>query len=342
MADRDRRLELVEHAYDLDRSGSEWLAEISGPMRCVHASAATAWLFEIDRHTGQLALGSHHCEDPQVAEQIRQTFSEVPLELLELFFAGPLLASTASAVLANHGIVLDKTPLQAKFLNCGFTDIFALQAFDPLGAGVSVGVGLTERIELNSAERRSWSQVAAHLAAGYRLRRRLGTHEPSSQAAAVMTPNGKAEHLDSSVDGELRILLEQAVKRVERARTHDRDAHEALELWQSLIAGQWSLADYYESSGRRYYVAIRNPPAVADNKALTRREAEVVTYVASGTKTQAAAYALGVDEVTVRGYLRTAMAKLGIATRAELISVRAMLLSRARLDPGPALASGPE
>ncbi len=325
----DRRLELVETAYNLDVAGPDWLAEISGPMRALHDAAVTAFVFEFDRVDGLPVLGDHFTENPQVAAQLQRTFAEVPVEILDLFFTIPLLAASTREVLDRRGIDIAATNIADVLAASGFADIFAMSAFGPLGAGVSIGVGLGERFAASEGQRRAWSQIAAHLAAGHRLRRKLGASKAVDLAEAVLSTEGKLEHAESGViDHGLCEVLKQAVARVERARVRGRDAEEALALWQSLIAGEWSLADHFEGNGRRFYVAVRNPPEVAENKALTRREAEVVSYVACGTKTAAAAYALGLDVGTVRGYLHTAMTKLGIGSRTELMAIRAMLLAQ--------------
>lgn len=328
----DRRVALVESAYDLEIPQTEWLTELGRPMR-ESLDGVSAFVFEINNRDGKFVLGDHDTEDPRVAEQLEHTIASLPQPILDLFFGTPLLATCSSDVLAGGGIEMDATQLPDTYAEVGFKDVFAMSAFDPLGGGVALGVGLAERIDPPPGQRVLWTQVAAHIAAGFRLRRRLGGHKGVERATAVLGTDGKLEHAESSVDAEQRELLRQAVDRVERARLRGRATDEALQLWQSLIAGEWSLADHFEGNGRRFYVAIRNPPEVAESKALTRREAEVVSYLACGTKTAAAAYALGLDEVTVRGYLRTAMAKLGMSSRAELIALRSMLLERRRIDP---------
>lgn len=331
----DRRIAIVEAAYDLEIPQDEFLTELGQPMR-ESLDGVSAYVFEINQRDGKFVLTDHQSEDPRVAEQLKRTVATLPQEMLNLFFGTPLLATASSDVLASGGIDFDSTLLPAMYAEVGFKDVFAMSAFDPLGDGVGLGVGLRERSGPPQDQRMLWTQVAAHVAAAFRLRRRLGGRKAVEQASAVLRTDGNLDHAESGVDAEQRELLRQAVDRVERARVRGRATQEALELWQSLIGGQWSLADHFEGNGRRFYVAVRNPPAIADSKALTRREAEVVSYLACGTKTQTAAYALGLDEVTVRGYLRTALNKLGMRSRAELIAVRSMLLERRRIEPSGA------
>jgi len=321
----DRHLQLVERAYDLEIAKPEWLAEVGRPLRESLAGAASCFAFEVDRRDGTSVLGRHDAEDPEVITQLRRSFAEVPPPILRAFFAAPLEAKSSADLLAEAGFDIDATVLPDAYARVGFKDVFSISAFDPLGGGVIFGIGLRERVSPSPEQRVMWMQVAAHVAAGFRLRRQLEGRAAIDQATAVLRPDGTLDHADSDLTPDLRGLLSEAVRRVEQARTRGRPTQEALELWQALIAGSCSLVDHFIGGGRRCYVAVRNAPKIARSKALSRREAEVITYIASGTGTRAVAYALGVDLATVRGYLRTAMAKLGIRSRAELISLHAML-----------------
>jgi DNA-binding CsgD family transcriptional regulator len=184
-------------------------------------------------------------------------------------------------------------------------------------------------------DRVTLAQIGAHIAAGARLRQDRRGQSIVDAGDAILTPEGKLEHADASrlpdPSAATRELLGEAVKRVEQAKQRGRSAQEALALWWGLVDGRWSLVSHFEGSGRRYYVAVENPPESAKHRALSRPEAETVAYIASGTSTRDTAYALGLDTVTVRRHLRNAMAKLGIRTRVELIAFRATLLGH--LEP---------
>lgn len=110
-------------------------------------------------------------------------------------------------------------------------------------------------------------------------------------------------------------------KRVDRSRGRLRkDApDEALELWRGLCDGTWSLVDHFDSDGRRYMVARQNEPAVAADRALTPREQQVVAFVAMGHADKLVAYELGLAESTVQSHLSSAMRKMCIPNRTELI-----------------------
>ncbi|PRQ05905.1 Bacterial regulatory protein, luxR family [Enhygromyxa salina] len=327
------KVDLVELAYALDRQPQQWLHDLGATLRGTIPGIVNCYAFEVSRVAGRVTLGEHWVEEPLVGEQLRKTFAEASDELLDLFNGAPLLAKMTSAVLAEAGISISTTPLPAAYAAMGVVDQFAVSATDPSGRGAVLGMSLDNHDGPSPEDRVMLAQIGAHVAAGARLRRRLGGRPAIDEADAVLRPSGELEHLDDATAPSE--LLREAVARVERARSRRADEREALELWQGLVAGQWSLVDHFEGSGRRYYVAVCNSTQAAASRALTRREAEVVAYLASGTSTKATAYALGLDMVTVRGYLRSAMAKLGVRTRAELIGLRAMLLPP-ELDRGEA------
>ncbi len=148
------------------------------------------------------------------------------------------------------------------------------------------------------------------------------------------------------LDGVLQVLepldhhqgLAEAVRRVDRARGLLRrtDPEEALQLWQGLVDGTWSLIDQCDSDGRRYVLARRNEPGVRDPRALTQRERGVAAFASMGHQNKFIAYLLGLSAGTVAGHLRSAQRKLGLASRAELILTFASLLQVAPDAAAPA------
>ncbi len=97
-------------------------------------------------------------------------------------------------------------------------------------------------------------RVSAHLNSSARLRRMLA-EAGESGPDAVIDPAGKV--LDAVRDARsrnARASLTDAVRRMDRARGALRrtDADEALQLWQGLVDGTWSLIDQCDSDGKRY------------------------------------------------------------------------------------------
>ena len=123
-----------------------------------------------------------------------------------------------------------------------------------------------------------------------------------------------------------------AVKQRERARTKQRhDPDGALTLWEGLVAGRWSLVDRFESDGKRFVVAHRNDPDVGDPRGLSRRERQVAEDLGLGRSVKEIAYLLGISASAVSNAVARALAKLGLAGRAELASFFAADGLRAQL-----------
>ena len=129
--------------------------------------------------------------------------------------------------------------------------------------------------------------------------------------------------------------LAEAVRHMDRARGALRrtDPEEALQLWQGLVDGTWSLVDRLESDGKRYILARHNEPGVRDPKALTQRERSVAAFAAMGHQNKFIGYLLGLSTSTVSGHLGSARQKLGLRSRAELVGCFAPLL--ASTPPAP-------
>ncbi|MEM9727050.1 MAG: LuxR C-terminal-related transcriptional regulator, partial [Myxococcota bacterium] len=117
--------------------------------------------------------------------------------------------------------------------------------------------------------------------------------------------------------------LREAALQIDRARGKLRrsDPAQALELWTALVQGRWSLVDWFDTDGRRFVLALPNPPEIADPRGLTERENQVVTYVVLGQTNKMIAYYLGISSSRVSALLRSAMRKLNVATRASLVKL---------------------
>lgn len=322
----DSKLEILEAAYGHGPHQTDWLRQIGETLRRSVPNAVSCYCFEVYRADGRVQINRPWTEDPRVGTQLQETFAHAPAPLLDLFFATPLQACTSNDILREAGVAFESTMFADVYQGLGFADVFAVTAVGPAGRGVVLGVGLARPGGPEPRERVDWVHVAAHVAAARSLRVLLAGGSAIERASAVLSPDGRVEHLaESEAHDDIAAILHQAVKQVEHARKHAHSDTEALALWQGLVDGRWSLVEQFESDGRRFYAAIRNPPDAVKLRALTRREAEVAAYVASGTTTKTTAYALGLDEVTVRGYLRSAMTKLGMHSRTELVALRAAL-----------------
>ena len=67
-------------------------------------------------------------------------------------------------------------------------------------------------------------------------------------------------------------------------------------------------------------LAVPNAPQISDPRGLNEREHQVVAYAAMGQTNKMIGYRLGLSRSRVSLLLRTAMRKLRVRTRAELVS----------------------
>nr|WP_255216689.1 helix-turn-helix transcriptional regulator [Pseudenhygromyxa sp. WMMC2535] len=207
---------------------------------------------------------------------------------------------------------MEDTPLPEIFASFGAADLLLVRSPEPRGGGLSVGVSLAQARPISANERLIWTHVAAHLSASVHVL-------PGLARGLSERPTPKLGELPSDPLARLHEVLEQFV------REHPCDDAGRLDLWTELFAGRWSIFEQRQGQGRRYYVVRRNPPDVVELRALTRREAQIANTLASGVDTKAAAAALGLDAVTIRGHLRAALIKLGLRSRTQLIALRAAL-----------------
>lgn len=187
-----------------------------------------------------------------------------------------------------------------------------------------------------STERRHWTRCAAHFGAGLRLRAmlpQLATLD-SAPIEAIFDGGGKLHDArEGATSRTAREALRSAVLQVDKARTAAgrKELDAALDAWEALIRGRWSLVDKFDSDGRRFVAAVRNDPRFPDPRGLSLRERQVAEYVAMGRSAKEIAYLLGASPASVENSTRRAQAKLGLASRVELAAFFASGGIRARL-----------
>jgi DNA-binding CsgD family transcriptional regulator len=207
----------------------------------------------------------------------------------------------------------------------GVREIVGVIARDPSGHAIFFSAPSPNLRRPTPRERLVWSRIAAHISAGARLRRALPVlpGDVADGADAVLTPAGAIEHAEVQVQGRgARESLRRAARAIDRARSRARsNDEEALELWEGLVSGRWSLIDRFDTDGRRYLVARKNAPDVPDPRALTLRERHVLAYAAMGHPLKLIAYSLGLSLSTVSVNRRTAMRKLGLQHHADIFAL---------------------
>lgn len=324
-------LELLELAYETEWSDREWSSRLANSMRELLPSSVGCYTLEFERTDEELSLAKVWADDPSLVQLFDMVAPLLTHETAKVFVGAPLNTGTTRELMTASGLAFESTPYAQIFAQFSIVEMFAISAVQPSGRGLCLGVSMAKIEGPPPGLRSVLSQIGAHVAAGSRLRQRLEGQPLEQLAEVILRPDGKIEH--SSL-GDLAATepLREAARRIERARHPKTSVSEALNLWRALVDGRWSLTDHFESDGRRYYIAVENRPEAARERALSLREAEVVAYIAAGTNTKATAYALGLEPATVRVHLRSALAKLGMNKRAELIELRLSLLGPERDD----------
>lgn len=326
MRRRPDLLDIVEKAYVMDGTDAEWfdgLAEsvhANLPFRSVGVVVNGYDISNPERPT----FSELHCASPEI-DRLQRSW----LELIELFETDPERTRASYGAL-DEGLGLEiPVPggerLAAVFRRLKIGDVYGINGRNPSGQGCFVGVVLSPRFApISPGMRQTCARIARHVAAGYRLRRRLAVAESRASidhADAVIALDGSIEHATGDARAkDAREALRRSAVAVAAARGRRRleDPARAIATWRALVDARWSLVDHFEYGGSRYLVAHRNdcqPPPLA---LLTERERQVVALAAMGHANKAIAYDLGIATSTVGVLMSRALRRLGLRSRRGL------------------------
>jgi DNA-binding CsgD family transcriptional regulator len=230
----------------------------------------------------------------------------------------------------------------------GFQDAMGVVAHTGTGSGVVLNAPLPASARMSLPERRHWSRIVAHLAAGLRLRQRMATVlVETDHVEAIMDPDGRMHHARApATPAGMRDRLRAAVRKIDRARCRAtrNDPDKALDLWEGLVHGRWSLLDRFDSDQRRFVVAVKNDPTVLDLRGLTQRERQIAEFCGLNRGAKEIAYILGLSSSLVGNTMVGIQRKLGVRSRTELAALFSPLGARARMTEfelgGESLAVG--
>lgn len=306
----------LEAAYRVEVPTSEWLSGIVDAARHTldQGMGVTAMLYDATDVANMRVLAVEGTGGGR-AEALARTIERGAPERIRWTFR------TSACRVASEGPDWETTPAKALFARWGIEDVLCANGVDPTGIGCFLTAPLARRRRLSAAVRARWERVAAHLAAGYRLHRRLIA--ASTPPEVTLDPVGRL--LDGPAEAtekEARRGLREAVRAMDRARGRARRAapDEALEGWTALVDARWTLLDHFDSDGRRFVIARRNASDVPEAAELTERERQVLAYAALGHTNKLVAYELGIAASTVRVLFARAARKLGASSREEAIA----------------------
>jgi len=325
-------IDIAEAAYDLEVGAADWLARV----------------LEAGRQTFDLGLGAAAVlmsgtspgGEPLVTQLIPGT-AQPGLHSALIRAAqqvGPdMVQQTVDAIAGGVNVLSEdqeRRPAvyEAIRRNVGCEDFLSLWALDPDFHGVNIPIPSPKAIRLSKRARDHWRMLAIHITAAHRLRR--GLMEPTSvrgiaptdmplNAEALLDPKSfrVSQATGGARDKEASETIRDAAVRLDKARSKLREAdpERALETWQGLVRGRWSLLDWFDTDGRRFVIAKPNAPSIGDPRGLTEREAQVVTYAALGESGKIIGYRFGLSTSTVSSLLMSAMRKLGVTSQAQLV-----------------------
>jgi len=324
-----RALDLVEAAYRLDGTDEDWMRELvrtsTNVFRGQRLGAVGALVrakIDGDGRTSLSAITNAHVETSvykaqgtSPSERWFQVHSQLPVDMQRrLYFSGSI-ADTANQ-LTGLG---DRPAKDRLWAQTGWDTTIVKDAVGLIGHGgalhaVAIIMPSATDLVFDRAVRRLGERVATHMGAALRLRHaRLTTPDV---ADAVLSSAGRIEHLAPTARGEDVAI---GFERRRHARSRGVTAEAALEVWQGLHDGRWSLVDYVDTDGKVFVLAVRNEPARDVPSALTDRQRAAVALAALGYTNKQIAYGLGLTATAVAMLLARARAATGARTRAELV-----------------------
>lgn len=325
-------IDMAEAAYNLQLGAQEWLPNLldKGAPLLDHGLGCAAAIWGGQSRDGQ-SLIAQLCVGSGPAD-LGLRFAHASKSVGSLVRQQTEAARSAGVQTASECEFDRASMLRAVEKHVGCMDVLGVWALDPDLHGVGIGIPDPERIVLSKAARKRFERLAVHIAAGHRLRRRLGCADelqatPLSEiplgAEAVIDPKGfVVAHAEGHAgDKNIPKALRDAAIRIDKARSKLRreNADQALEVWQGLVRGRWSLVDWFDSDGRRFVLVVPNAPGLGDPRGLTEREHQVATFAGQGESSKLITYRLGISPQRVSALLQSAMRKLGVKTRPQLV-----------------------
>jgi DNA-binding CsgD family transcriptional regulator len=209
-------------------------------------------------------------------------------------------------------------PIWRESWNDPVIDSLGLISLDAAGSGLVLSVGLERPWSTTPREQRLLARLATHLGAADRLDATPRHSSRTDEADAVLSPSAKVLHARPGVAlGALR----DGVDRVRFAKRCRNDAEKALEVWQGLAAGRWSIVDHTDTDGKRFVLAMRNVPEPDPREGLTPGQRRVAALVAMGHRDKEIAYMLGTSPDAVSGAMRRIRRTRNVHTRAQVAAL---------------------
>jgi DNA-binding NarL/FixJ family response regulator len=151
-----------------------------------------------------------------------------------------------------------------------------------------------------------------HVQAGLRLRLEI------APLVAVLDADHRVVHAAPGVACTQLVFLRERAKLIDRTRGGGADPEHSLAIWSSMLTGDHSFVDRFDTDGRRFIVIRANPADARDPRGLSPRERDVAVLLERRLSNKAIAIELGLAEGCVAGFVASIRRKLRVTSRAEL------------------------
>jgi len=317
-------LEFLEASYALEMDELTWLNRVVAAMKAVWG--LPGWAFGTVYDASDVthlrpSLITMNGAAAEVSGLLAQGATLLTPDYVERRFRRTL------TFWARQGINPELAVIFEQLKQAGAPDLFVVNGCEPAGIGCALAVSADKDQGPSRAELSIYHQMAHHVAAALRFRRRLaatGDRKPDALAGAEAVFDRRGQLVHAEGPAKLRQAqngLREALGRYEAARSRRRgtDPVISLERHRPLVDARWTLVETYQQGGVRYVVARENRPALRGLAALSERERQVVVYLALGRSTKEIAYALGISDSTVRVLLARAATRLRARNRQQLV-----------------------
>lgn len=309
-------LPLIRAAYQISDSTDEWLRELAqAALRVMDCgSGVIAFRYVINDTTGFEPCEIVHVSAESTArfENFREFLKRIPSEWHPQMPHSPAIHHTiservlsSSELLSDRGVDVE-TSLRETLQDSEYFDALITRIEIDEHGGFLLVAPSKEMLEPPLVDRARWAKTAQHIRSGWLIANRL---QDGVNRTALDTTSSQARR---ATDVLFPILsdVRSDTRRPQR------------QLWDGLLDGTHSVVDYYTEHLRaRHYILVRNQPQLALSRALNDRERAAVSTFARTASGVEVAIQLDVAESTVRQYLRSAMCKLGLRHRSELLQI---------------------
>lgn len=309
----ERLREVTDAAYDFKSNLGSWADGVHaalGPALDLGQGTLVALLVLPEQGVRIQHLASRGGASKIHHAIVRLSAFLAPGKLRESFFNGRFLGSSS-----GHYSDSEVERMQQRSRGLGSRDAAGFCVNDGVDHGLMVVSPTRDTLCLPQQPSATVRRLAQHVSTGLRLQRVIsGVALDDPAIEAIFDEAGRPQQalgMARMHDGMER-LREAVVLRGRMPVPIDESP------WEAVVAGRWSLVDRFDSDGRRFIVAYRNPPGMLDPRRLTPREEGVTTLAAVGRSNKEIGFDLSISESTVATLLTTSLAKLGLASRTLL------------------------